>query len=55
MPRIAFLFTGQGAQYAGMARQLYETQPAFRATLDQCDQILGPYLNRSLLSVITRG
>ncbi len=51
-PRIAFLFTGQGSQYSGMARQLYNTQPTFRATLDKCDQLLLPYLNRSLLSVL---
>lgn len=51
-PRVAFLFTGQGAQYAGMARRLYNTQPTFHATLDKCDQYLRPYLNRPLLDVI---
>ena len=49
-PRAVFLFTGQGSQYAGMARQLYETQPSFRKTLDRCDEILRPYLNQSLIS-----
>jgi acyl transferase domain-containing protein/acyl carrier protein len=50
--KIVFLFTGQGSQYIGMARQLYQTQPSFRKTLEQCDQLLRPYLDISLLSVL---
>src|SRR5262249_34074882 len=51
-PRVAFLFTGQGSQYAGMGRQLYETQPLFRAELDRCAEILRPLLDRPLLEVL---
>jgi acyl transferase domain-containing protein len=51
-PRIAFLFTGQGAQYVQMGRRLYETQPLFRQILDQCNELLAPYLGQSLLSVL---
>ncbi|MEV0296266.1 SDR family NAD(P)-dependent oxidoreductase [Nocardia sp. NPDC050710] len=40
-PRIAMLFTGQGAQYAGMGTALYHRHPVFRAALDRCDDILG--------------
>lgn len=39
-PEVAFLFTGQGAQYAGMGRALYEGHPAFRAAIDRCDAAL---------------
>lgn len=32
--RLAFLFPGQGAQYPGMARAFYDSEPGFRAAFD---------------------
>ncbi|MCY1031324.1 amino acid adenylation domain-containing protein [Corallococcus sp. BB11-1] len=51
-PRVVFLFPGQGAQHAGMGRQLYESEPVFREALERCDALLRPHLDASLFSVL---
>ncbi|GAA4004917.1 ACP S-malonyltransferase [Hymenobacter fastidiosus] len=37
----AVIFPGQGSQFAGMGRDLYEQQPAARQLMDQANEILG--------------
>ena len=51
-PKIAFLFSGVDSQYVNMGRQLFETQPTFRQTLESCDEILRAYLKESLLQIL---
>ena len=39
--KIAFLFSGQGAQYPGMMQDLYQKEPAVKKVFDEADNALG--------------
>lgn len=43
---VGFIFTGQGSQYVGMGKDLYETFPQSKAVFDKADEILGLDLKR---------
>ena len=51
-PKTAWLFPGQGSQFAGMARELFETEPVFAETMRRCAAAIDALLERPLLEVI---
>ncbi len=50
--KAVFVFTDDGFQNWDVARQLYQNQPTFRKALDRCNEILEPYLEKSLLEIL---
>jgi [acyl-carrier-protein] S-malonyltransferase len=46
LPKVAFIFPGQGSQYPGMGRELAETFPSARRVFEEADRALGFPLSR---------
>ncbi|WP_394846829.1 SDR family NAD(P)-dependent oxidoreductase [Pendulispora brunnea] len=50
--KVAFVFPGQGSQWAGMARALLVSSSEFRARIEACERALAPHVAWSLLAVL---
>jgi acyl transferase domain-containing protein/acyl carrier protein len=51
-PKVAFLYTGQGSQYANMTQLLRETEPIVAETFAEADRVMTPLLGKPLTDFI---
>ncbi|ALO10687.1 Type I polyketide synthase PikAI [Streptomyces venezuelae] len=50
--RVAFVFPGQGTQWAGMGAELLDSSAVFAAAMAECEAALSPYVDWSLEAVV---
>nr|MDQ3281406.1 SDR family NAD(P)-dependent oxidoreductase [Acidobacteriota bacterium] len=53
--KAVFVFPGQGGQWNGMGRELFESEPLFRETIGRCDAAFRAYVDWSLADAIRSG
>ena len=49
---VMFMFSGQGSQYAGMARELYMLEASFKEDLDRCADLLAPIMGLDIRDIL---
>ncbi|MEU1290773.1 acyltransferase domain-containing protein, partial [Kitasatospora sp. NPDC005856] len=49
---LVYLFSGQGSQHPGMSHDLYQHEPVFRSSVDECAELLTPHLGEDIREVI---
>lgn len=49
---LAFLYTGQGAQYVNMGKSLYENEPIYKDTIDTCAELLRKDLEMDIREIL---
>ncbi|MCY4616339.1 MAG: type I polyketide synthase, partial [Chloroflexi bacterium] len=50
--KVAFAYSGQGGQWVGMGREIYETEPVARAVMDRCEAVHREVTGEPLLDVM---
>ncbi|MBX9679350.1 MAG: SDR family NAD(P)-dependent oxidoreductase [Gemmataceae bacterium] len=53
-PRLAFVFSGQGGQWAGMGQQLMRSEPVFRQTIEGIDVLFRKLAGWSLIAELIK-
>ncbi|MDC3955568.1 non-ribosomal peptide synthetase/type I polyketide synthase [Polyangium jinanense] len=53
-PKVAFVFPGQGSQWAGMGRRLMQEEPVFRRAMEECDALFRQEMGLSVIEEISR-